>query len=109
MLCPLADVIANLCNHRRFRVDVVPSDEVLILPPHNTEIFNAGFMTCDVIMVINWGGGLKVIRAIKEAIYIRVNNPSLNRNIGKYHLPHILDEVLLNNKELKLKLSTQWQ
>ena len=25
-------------------------------------------------------------RAIKEALYIRVNNPSLNRNIGKYHL-----------------------
>ena len=44
-----------------------------------------------------------LIRAIKEAIYIRVNNPSLNRNIGKYHLPHIWDEVLLNNPELKLK------
>ena len=35
------------------------------------------------------------IRTIKEALYIRVNNPSLNRNIGKYHLPHIWDEVLL--------------
>ena len=44
-----------------------------------------------------------LIRAIKEAIYIRVNNPSLNRNIGKYHLPHIWDEALLNNSELKLK------
>ena len=42
-------------------------------------------------------------RAIKEAIYIRVNNPSLNRNVGKYHLPHIWDEVLLNIPELKLK------
>ena len=28
-------------------------------------------------------------RAIKEALFIRVNNPSLNRNIGKFHLPHI--------------------
>ena len=28
-------------------------------------------------------------RAIKEALFIRVNDPSLNRNIGKYHLPHI--------------------
>ena len=37
-----------------------------------------------------------LIRAIGEAIYIRVNNPSLNRNIGKYHLPHIWDEVLNN-------------
>ena len=44
-----------------------------------------------------------LIRAIKEAIYIRVNNPSLNRNIGKYHLPHIWDEVLINIPELKLK------
>ena len=42
-------------------------------------------------------------RAIKEALYIRVNNPSLNRNIGKYYLPHIWDEVLLNTSELKLK------
>ena len=32
-----------------------------------------------------------------------VNNPFLNRNIGKYHLPHIWDEVLLNTSELKLK------
>ena len=44
-----------------------------------------------------------LIRAIKEAIYIRVNSPSLNKNIGKYHLPHIWDEVLLNSSELKLK------
>ena len=44
-----------------------------------------------------------LIRAIKEAIYIRVNSPSLNKNIGKYHLPHIWDEVLLNISELKLK------
>ena len=42
-------------------------------------------------------------RAIKEALYIRVNNPSLNRNVGKYYLPHIWDEVLLNIPELKLK------
>ena len=27
--------------------------------------------------------------AIKEALFIRVNNPSLNRNVGKFHLPHI--------------------
>ena len=40
---------------------------------------------------------------IKELMFIRVNNPSLNRNIGKYHLPHIWDEVIINNIELKLK------
>ena len=42
-------------------------------------------------------------RAIKEALYIRRNNPSLNKNIGKYHLPHIWDEVLINITELQLK------
>ena len=44
-----------------------------------------------------------LLRIIKEALYIRANNPSLNRNIGKYHLPHIWDEVLLNISELNLK------
>ena len=42
-------------------------------------------------------------RAIKEILFIRVNDPSLNRNIGKFHLPHIWDEVLFNTSELKLK------
>ena len=42
-------------------------------------------------------------RAIKEAILIRVSDPSLNRNIGKYQLPHIWDEVLVKSPELKLK------
>ena len=44
-----------------------------------------------------------LMRTIKEALYIRVNDPSLNRNIGKYRLPHIWDEVLHNISELKLK------
>ena len=44
-----------------------------------------------------------LIRTIKEALYIRVNYPSLNKNVGKYHLPHIWDEVLFNTSELKLK------
>ena len=43
-----------------------------------------------------------LMRTIKEALYIRVNNPFLNRNIGKYHLPHIWDEVLFNIPELRL-------
>ena len=46
-----------------------------------------------------------LMRLIKEATYIRVNNPSLNRNIGKYHLPHIWDEVLHNITELKIKIA----
>ena len=47
-------------------------------------------------------------RAIKEALFIRVNDPSLNRNIGKYHLPHIWDEVLHKTSKLQLKTFTQW-
>ena len=37
-------------------------------------------------------------------MYIRTNDPSLNRNVGKYHLPHIWDEVLFDTPELKLNL-----
>ena len=44
-----------------------------------------------------------LMRLIKESIYIRVNNPSLNKNVGKYHLPHIWGEVLFNSPELKIK------
>ena len=44
-----------------------------------------------------------LMRAIKEALYIRVNNPTQKRNTGKYHLPHIWDEVLFNIPELKIK------
>ena len=42
-------------------------------------------------------------RAIKEALFIRINNPSLNRNVDKSYLPHIRDEVLFNTSEPKLK------
>ena len=44
-----------------------------------------------------------IARAIKEAILIRVNDPSLNRNIGKFQLPHIWDKVLVKSTELKFK------
>ena len=40
-------------------------------------------------------------RTIKEAIYIRVNNPTLNSNIGKYNLNHIWERVLFNTPGLK--------
>ena len=44
-----------------------------------------------------------IARTIKEAILIRVSDPSLNRNIGKFQLPHIWDEVLVKSSELKFK------
>ena len=36
------------------------------------------------------------------AIYIRVNNSTLNNNIGKFNLSHIWDRVLLNTKGITL-------
>ena len=47
--------------------------------------------------------GHNLARNIKESIYIRVHNPTLNNNIDKFNLPHIWDRVLLNTKGLNLK------
>ena len=44
-----------------------------------------------------------LIRTIQESKDIRVNDPCLNMNIGKYHLPHIWDEVLFNTPGCRLK------
>ena len=46
--------------------------------------------------------GHGISRTIQEAIYIRVDNPTLNRNVGKYNLPHIWDKVLFSIRELKI-------
>ena len=43
-----------------------------------------------------------VTRNIEEAMYIHANDPSLNRNLGKYQLPHIWDEVLQDIPSLQL-------
>ena len=45
-------------------------------------------------------------RTINESIYIRVSNPTLNKNIGKYSLSHIWAEALVNTLELQIK--HQW-
>ena len=41
-------------------------------------------------------------RTIKESIYIRVNNPTLNSNSGKYKLPYIRDRVMFTVPQLKI-------
>ena len=46
-------------------------------------------------------------RTIKDSIYIRVNNPTLNRNFGKHDLHHIWDRVLLNSPDLKINSSNR--
>ena len=43
------------------------------------------------------------VRTVKEPIYIRGNNPTLNRNIGNFNLHHIWDRILLNTPGLKIK------
>ena len=45
---------------------------------------------------------LSLARAIKESIYIRVNNSTINRNVGKYNLHHIWDRVTFNTPDLKI-------
>ena len=46
--------------------------------------------------------GQGVTRDIKEAMYIHVNDSSLNRNLGNYQLPHIWDEVLRDTPSFQL-------
>ena len=49
-----------------------------------------------------WGGRRKTLQGqYEEGIFIRVNDPSMNRCIEKYQLPHIWDKVLVNTPELK--------
>ena len=47
--------------------------------------------------------GIGFSRLIKEYLYIRVNNSTLNRNIGEYNLHHIWDGVLTNTEEPQIK------
>ena len=51
--------------------------------------------------------GHGLARNIKESIFIRVNNPTLNKNIDKCNLHHIWDRVLLNTPGLTLKRHVQ--
>ena len=45
-------------------------------------------------------------RTIKEAMFIHVQDPTLNRNLGKYQLPHIWDHLLQASPTLQLKPSS---
>ena len=52
--------------------------------------------------------GHNLARYIKESNFIRVNNPSLNNNVGKFALPHIWDRVLANTPDYRLKSMPMW-
>ena len=45
-------------------------------------------------------------RNIKQAMFIRANDPSLNRNLGKYQLPYVWDQILQVTPALQLKYFT---
>ena len=77
----------------------------MLLPPYYLEVILVSGVACLDAMMMNGRGreGHNLARNIKESIYIRVNNPSLNNNIGKFNLSHIWDRVLLNTKGLTLK------
>ena len=53
-------------------------------------------------MPIGYEISVHLSRYIKESIFIRVNNPTLNNNVGKFNLPHVWDRVLINTPGLKL-------
>ena len=57
---------------------------------------NTGLPTTQHSFQIIGREGHDLARNIKESIFIRVNNPTLNRNIGRFNLPHILDRVLIH-------------
>ena len=64
---------------------------------------NSGYVTTLDNFKITGREGNSLARTIEESMYIRVNNPTLNRNIGKYNLPHIWDKLLFSIPELKKK------
>ena len=51
---------------------------------------------------VSIGGVTVLARTIKESVYIRVTNPTLNRSVGKYNLHHLRDRVLFNTPDLKI-------
>ena len=42
---------------------------------------------------------------IRESIHIKVNNPTLNRNIGKYNVNHLWERVLFNTPWVRISSS----
>ena len=57
-------------------------------PIHDHHNINGNELSLDNFSIVG-REDQSITRTIKEAIIIRVNYPSINRNIGKYQLPHI--------------------
>ena len=76
-------------------------------PPMHVHIQQTGPNTMETSFNIIGREDQGLARTIKESIYIRVNNPTLNQNIGTYNLSHIWDRVHFNTPGLKLGSSQQ--
>ena len=76
MASPVSPIVANLYMEyfEQKALSTGPHPQALVEVWHNFQI-------------IGRGHGLD--RNIKESIFIRVNNSTLNRNIGTFNLPHI--------------------
>ena len=75
--------------------------------PIHAHIQQTGHSIIDTSLNIIDREGQRQARTIKESIFIRVNNPTLNQNIGKYNRSHIWDRVLFNTPGPKLHSSQQ--
>ena len=69
--------------------------------PINNLSNNTGHSTTQDNFQIIGREGHGIARTIKESIYIRVNNSTLNRNIGKFNLHNACNRVLLNTTGLQ--------
>ena len=67
--------------------------------PIHVHIQQTGHTTTDTSFNIIGREDQWLARTIKESIYIRVNSPTLNHNIGKYNLGHIWDRVLGSSQQ----------
>ena len=50
---------------------------------------------------------MALLETLKNLYLLWINNPTLNRNIGKFNLPHTWERVLLNTPSLTLKRHVQ--
>ena len=92
------DTLGNQAEHlpERFREHMRA-----LSPIHDHHNITGHELSLDNFSIV--AGRTRALSGPSEAILIRVNDPSLNRNIGKYQLLYIWDEVLAKSPELKLK------
>ena len=85
MLCPLADVIAILYNHRRFRADVIALDWLwlMLLPSGRWNGYRVNYNVCDRQMLWPLGG---YYFSFSSELFNRTSS----RICGRWYLPIFL-------------------